>query len=136
MCIISILIFFSNTGNKDISKYALETRRENIKLNDLSNIIRDAHFNNLGLYYDNFDIPKNLLPAIVPFLPLEKKHVEMCIKDVLALRYPYIKRKIGEITAEVVLKELVFVPEDKELFSLTGCKRVSEKVDYALEDDS
>lgn len=60
----------------------------------------------------------------------------MCIKDVLALRYPYIKRKIGEITAEVVLKELVFVPEDKELFSLTGCKRVSEKVDYALEDDS
>lgn len=135
MCIILILIFFSNIGSKDIFKYVLEIRRENIKLNDLSNIIRDVYFNNLGLYYDNFDILKNFFLVIVLFFLLEKKYVEMCIKDVLVLRYFYIKRKIGEIIVEVVLKEFVFVLEDKELFLLIGCKCVLEKVDYVLEDD-
>lgn len=132
-----ILLFFcSNTASKDIFKYALTTKRENIELQELNRIIRKANMR-MRLKYDTTHIPYNLLTANVPFLPLEKEHVEECIEDFLELKHPYLilNNRIRQITKDLVLKELNFVPDDNKKFSLTGCKRISEKVDYALLDD-
>lgn len=87
-----------------------------------------------GLYESSI-IFKNLMTAYVPFLPLEKKHIRSCIKDVLINKNYYNKReKIPGDLVDTISRELNYVPDDKELFSTTGCKRIPEKVDYVMDD--
>ena len=69
-------------------------------------------------------IDKHLVSAFLPFLPLEKEHVLMCIRDEV--------RNIGELysakTAYKILKELPWYPKDTKKYSATGCKQVADKV--------
>ena len=56
-----------------------------------------------------------------------------CIRDEI-VRKKYLSKKslIKDYLVNNILKELTFYPEDKQVFSVTGCKRVSEKVDYIM----
>ena len=75
-------------------------------------------------------LDKHLVNVFVPFLPMEKVHVRLCIEDDL-------RRKAHPITEDLVedvLKEMTFFPpdwlaDDGVQFSETGCKRVTDKVD-------
>ena len=57
--------------------------------------------------------------------------MRQCIRDALVTRryYPSHEAVQTEVV-DKVMDELTFYPEDEQLFSVTGCKRVTEKVDY------
>jgi len=76
-------------------------------------------------------IDRNLITAFVPFLPMERKHVKMCIED--DLRYK--NREVTEDIVNQVADVLPYYPAGEKLFAASGCKRVSQKVDLQLDRD-
>ena len=80
-------------------------------------------------------IISDMITAYVPFLPLEKKHIRKCIKDVLVARYNYKPKDILQKTVSKIANQLNYFPADEEIFSVTGCKRVQDKVSYVMEID-
>ncbi|XP_076467526.1 torsin-1A-like [Babylonia areolata] len=136
----AIFIFLSNAGGESITKHVLEQwregkKREDIGLAEMENILARAAINSEsegGLWHSEL-ISKHLVTAFIPYLPLERRHVRECVRDTLVQRQHYKSR--GQVPDDVVRKvmaELTFYPEKEQLFSVTGCKRVAEKVDYVM----
>ncbi|CAG2123587.1 unnamed protein product, partial [Medioppia subpectinata] len=86
-----------------------------------------------GLYKSDI-VEKNLIDAFVPFLPLEKKHIKLCINDYLRQHYNKSDPMVdpGEEFIRNVANELEYFPPDTKLYSKTGCKRVGNKVDVLM----
>ena len=62
---------------------------------------------------------------------MERRHIIMCIEDDLRSKnVTILKRTIVEKIAD----ELRYSPSDTKLYSNTGCKRVSDKVDLIIEE--
>ena len=131
----SIFIFLSNSGGNDITRRTLEQwemgrAREEISHKEMEEVINIGAFNEKGGLWHSSLIEKNLISAFVPFLPLERRHVKLCIRDDL-------KNKAQPVTKEILNKvadELLYFPPSNKLFSKSGCKRVSQKVDLIIED--
>lgn len=86
-------------------------------------------------FYESLIIFKNLITAYVPFLPLEKKHIRSCIIDYLIKKEQYNEREqIPEDIWDTFSRELLYYPEDEELFSVSGCRRVPDKTQYVMDD--
>uniref|UniRef100_A0A0L8FMT4 Torsin n=1 Tax=Octopus bimaculoides TaxID=37653 RepID=A0A0L8FMT4_OCTBM len=79
-----------------------------------------------GGFYGSDLIKSHLVTAYIPFLPLQRTHVKQCINDEMQRRNPH--KIYNEEFMDKVLIELHFVNG----FSETGCKRVFEKVAFAL----
>ncbi|KAH3841128.1 hypothetical protein DPMN_114586 [Dreissena polymorpha] len=76
-----------------------------------------------------------LISAHVPFLPLEKSHVQQCIREVLnEARYSTSERETEALVTKVADK-MIYFPEPIKRFSKTGCKGVREKIYQDLEVD-
>ena len=74
-----------------------------------------------------------MITAYIPFLPLERRHIRECIKDFLVnKRYYRARRDIPDSVVREVSEQLHYYPDDLQVFSVTGCKRVPEKVDYVM----
>lgn len=86
-----------------------------------------------GGMYGSSIIDNYMISAFVPFLPMERKHVKECIKDFLVAKKYYKREEIPEYTSTEIAQELNYYPTDIELFSVTGCKRVPEKVAYLMD---
>ncbi len=131
----SIFIFLSNAGGIDIARKTLEhwkmgKRREELTRREMERVLELSAFNEEGGLQHSRLIEKCLVSAFVPFLPLERQHVKLCIEDDLRAKgYKYNEDIISKVADEL----LYFPPEDK-LFSKSGCKRVSQKVDLIVED--
>ncbi|XP_053552135.1 torsin-1A [Bombina bombina] len=131
----AIFIFLSNTAGEVISKLTLGfwnagKKREEIKLSDVEQQLSLTVFNkpDSGLWHSNL-IDKNLIDFFIPFLPLEYKHVEMCVRAELH------QRGIHSYNEEIVTnvaKEMTYYPKEVKIFSVKGCKVVSTKLDYYL----
>ncbi|XP_041358406.1 torsin-1A-like [Gigantopelta aegis] len=127
----AMFFFLSNTAGQDITDLTLKhwndgTKREDIKLVDMERIIIQSAVNTKsGLWHSNL-ITKHLITAFIPFLFLTRKHVIECIKDDCRKKHYF----ISEDLINNVMEEMRFYPEDTYAFSVYGCKRVSEKVDY------
>lgn len=80
-------------------------------------------------------IVSHMITAYVPFLPLERKHIRQCIKDVLVAQKYYKRKDIPEGDVRKIANQLTYFPADEEIFSVNGCKRVQEKVAYVMDDD-
>ncbi|XP_054164533.1 torsin-1A-like [Oppia nitens] len=135
----AIFIFLSNTGGTGITKTAydfhlLGKERTDLTIKDLEPLMNSGAFNEDGGLYKSDIVEKNLIDAFVPFLPLEKKHIKMCIQD--HLKYHYNKsdplKEPGEEFIRQVSNELEYFPPDTRLYSKTGCKRVANKVDVLM----
>ncbi|KAG1714239.1 Torsin-1B [Nymphon striatum] len=130
-----ISLYLSNTGGSAISKNVYEFwkvgQREEITLKDLENQVMIEAYNEKGGMKGMDIIDKNLVSAYVPFLPLERKQVKLCIKDEVATRRVYVSDELINKIAD----QLDYFPEDTMVFSKTGCKRVSEKVDFLTADE-
>lgn len=139
----AIFIFLSNTGGHFITKYALDQwyqgkQREDIELSEVEDILSKAAVSSEstdstgGLWHSEL-ISRHLVTAFLPFLPLEREHVRQCILDSLIKRQ-YFKsyRDVPDNIVDKVMAELTFYPVQEQLFSVTGCKRASEKVDYIM----
>ena len=80
-------------------------------------------------------IISHMITAYVPFLPMERKHIWKCIKDVLVAQKYYKRKDIPENVVSKIANQLTYFPADEEIFSVTGCKRIKEKVSYVMDDD-
>ncbi|XP_054709085.1 torsin-1B-like [Uloborus diversus] len=126
----NIFIFLSNAGGSEITRIAfnfwLDGRdRTEITLKDIEPLINIGAFNEEGGLKGNKIIEKNLIDVYVPFLPLEKSHVLECIKKELIER----GQPVNDVIASEVAKEIVYYPTEFQLFSSSGCKKISHKVD-------
>ena len=102
-----------------------------------------------GLQYSRM-IEKNLVDVFVPFLPLERKHVKICVRNELERRnvvnwtedkvdffifyFLYLTCLLIFYKVDFVADQLTYWPPEIKLFSTSGCKRVAQKVDLMLED--
>ncbi len=88
-----------------------------------------------GLWHASL-INRHLVSFFVPFLPLERSHVRTCIQRKLerehqTTKYTY-KVSDNEIV-DRVLDLIEFSPPDILLYSVSGCKKVQQKLDLILE---
>jgi hypothetical protein len=71
-----------------------------------------------------------VIDFFVPFMPLEKSHIRQCIEVDL-------RKKEKPVSSDIIKKvadQLQYSSPDN-VFSTTGCKRVSTKVDYVIHQD-
>ncbi|OWA52964.1 Torsin-1A [Hypsibius exemplaris] len=129
----AIFIFLSNAGCKKIDEIAYEAwesgkTRESLTIFDFQRELMRHAFNeetSTGFFRSDV-ISRELIDIYVPFLPLERRHVEGCVRDYLR-EHNY---TLAEDVVSKVADELDYwpPPPDAGLFSTTGCKRIRERV--------
>ncbi|XP_071539331.1 torsin-1A-like [Panulirus ornatus] len=129
----SVFIFLSNTGGPDITRTMLQMwragkSREDITLMDLEHLIQLGAFNEDGGLHKSELIQHSLVDHYIPFLPLERRHIELCALDEIRRR----GHRPSQELVKSVADEMVYFPPENKLFSTTGCKRVAQKVGYIL----
>ena len=129
----SIFIFLSNTGANLINGAVLKhwkegKKREDIEIKQMDKVINLGEFNTKGGLWHSSLIDENLIDYFIPFMPLERSHIKMCAKADL-------EQKGHPVTEEIlnrVADELLYFPKDLKVFSKSGCKKISSKVDYIM----
>lgn len=88
-----------------------------------------------GLWHASL-LSRHLVSFFVPFLPLERVHVHTCIRRLLEkedrtskAQYKISKNEI----VDRVLDSIEFSPPNTLLYSVSGCKKVQQKLDFTLE---
>jgi len=132
----ALFILLSNTGGREITQRTFEfwqqgRIRNDLRYADYERLTLKGAYNEIGGLKNSVIIDKSLIDVYVPFLPLEQKHVRQCIERELINR-GYELEDIGNDFFEQVLSDLVFWPAETQIYSSTGCKRVSQKVDQIL----
>merc|ERR1712098_93276 len=89
-----------------------------------------SDFNELGGLHHSTVIDSSLIDVYVPFLPLERKHVKLCVEKEAR------ERNLSMTSDQVskVVDSLTYWPQETSLYSTTGCKRISNKLDLFQED--
>ncbi|XP_006640698.3 torsin family 1 isoform X1 [Lepisosteus oculatus] len=130
----SIFIFLSNAGGENITRIVLDfwkdgKEREDIQLKDLETQVSLDVFNNKksGFWHTSL-IDKNLVDFFIPFLPLEYKHVRMCVLAEMRAR----GIEPDEEAASSVASEMNYFPKDEKVFSVKGCKTIGGKLDFYI----
>lgn len=77
-----------------------------------------------GLWHSSL-IDRNLIDYFVPFLPLEHKHVKMCVRAEMKARGHAVDEKVVEAVAD----EMTYFPKEAKIYSDKGCKTVQAKLD-------
>ncbi|XP_008116011.1 torsin-3A [Anolis carolinensis] len=128
----SIFLFLSNTGGNIINEVALDfwragRAREEITLEFLEPYLRTELMGATDEgYTQNSLLEENLIDFLVPFLPLEYRHVRLCARDAFLTRgLPFTEEALDEVA-----RMMVFVPKEEKLFSAQGCKSISQRINY------
>uniref|UniRef100_A0AC34FJR4 Torsin n=1 Tax=Panagrolaimus sp. ES5 TaxID=591445 RepID=A0AC34FJR4_9BILA len=129
----AIFMFLSNTGSEVISQHALKyaqqgKARESITFIEMQEIIEESAYNQGDGGLKNSElIGKHLIDYFIPFLPLTRTHVLLCIRD-------YAKQEGIPLTAEQeekIADGLTYFPRgggNAGTFSSSGCKHVANRV--------
>ncbi|KFD60022.1 hypothetical protein M514_27788, partial [Trichuris suis] len=126
-----------NTAGSEIAKSTYEAwkqgrRREDISLHETEKAIVESVFNEKGgLQYSHL-ISRSLIDHFVPFLPLERDHVKLCIRDELLNRGW--TGAIDQTMLNEIADQLSYFPKDIGLYSSTGCKHIWQKVGLYMEE--
>ncbi|KAG8516111.1 Torsin-1B [Galemys pyrenaicus] len=128
----AIFIFLSNAGGDLITKATLDywragSMREELQLKDLESALSVGVFNNKhsGLWRSGL-IDRNLIDYFVPFLPLEHRHVKMCVRAEMRAR----GAAVDEDVVARVVEEMTFFPKGEKIYSDKGCKTVQSRLDF------
>ncbi|XP_069083882.1 torsin-3A [Pleurodeles waltl] len=128
----SIFLFLSNVGGNAINEvvrnfWRAGRRREEITEGDLERPLKAEMSSTKGEEFAQSRLQAGgLIDALVPFLPLEYRHVKLCARDAFVARgLPY-----TEAALDQVAQMMVFVPKEEKLFSASGCKSVSQRISY------
>ncbi|XP_035628388.1 torsin-1A-like isoform X2 [Oncorhynchus keta] len=128
----AIFIFLSNAGVQHITQEALDfwkagRDREEIKLHDLEPALSLTLFNNKksGLWPSSL-MDRNLVDVVVPFLPLEYRHVLLCVKAEMSAR----GLEPNQDVVDQMAREMVYFPKSEKIFSAKGCKTINRRLDY------
>ena len=128
----AIFLFLSNSGGNSINHFVWENHlqgkaREDISLPELEQILHQDADQNRDLWYREI-LKSGLVDHVVPFLPLERTHVKQCIRRDL--------REKGHLVSEDMIAkiadEMTYFPANFEVFSASGCKKVSSRVDVGV----
>ena len=132
----STFIFLSNGGGDLIDAAVLKhmkdgKKREDFKITDIQREIHlEEHRNEGGLWHSSL-IDNSVIDHVIPFLPMERSHVKMCAKaDLEEKGHP-----VTDSILNMVADEISYFPNDIKVFSLSGCKTISGKVDYVMGDE-
>ncbi|XP_003379108.1 torsin-1A [Trichinella spiralis] len=126
---------YSNVGGSDIAKYVYDVwkqglPRESITLQDLESIMYPVIFNEKSGFQFSELISNHLIDHFVPFLPLERVHVKLCVYDQLKRR----SVQLDATTIDEILKTIAYFPNEAQIFSSSGCKRIAQKVELFIVD--
>uniref|UniRef100_A0A1B6FYK2 Torsin n=1 Tax=Cuerna arida TaxID=1464854 RepID=A0A1B6FYK2_9HEMI len=129
----AIFIFISNTGDHLITNITYQKHlegipREKLTLNDFEQPLKTVSFNEIGGFLHSELIRHNLIDYMIPFLPLERKHVALCVRD--EMEFQKGNPSLVPSATREILDTFTFV---KDLYSINGCKGVSEKVAAIIE---
>lgn len=69
-----------------------------------------------------------VIDHLVPFLPLERMNVKQCIRRDLINKGFQVK----EALVTEIADQMEYFPERHEFFSVSGCKKVSSRVDVVM----
>ena len=61
-------------------------------------------------------------------MPLERSLIKMCAKADLEQK----EHPVTESILNNIADELLYFPDDLKVFSKSGCKKISSKVDYVM----
>lgn len=134
----TIFLFLSNTGGDLITRQMIKSwkngqSRQDVALKDMEILLQNLAFNNkeeTGLWHSSL-LEKNLINALIPFLPLEKVHVKNCARDyLLSKSHPNLAS--DENFLAKVVDQLIYQPKNIELYSTSGCKRVAQFCDLLI----
>ncbi|XP_074858654.1 torsin-3A isoform X2 [Carettochelys insculpta] len=124
----SIFLFLSNIGGNTINQVALDFWRAGRAREEMTMEYLEQQLHTELLESTVGGFAENLIDFFVPFLPLEYHHVKLCVRDAfLARSLPYTEDMLEEM-----VKMMVFVPKEEQLFSAQGCKSVSHRIHYVL----
>lgn len=136
----AILFYHRNSGGDAINWKTNELRsagfpRDSISYKEYDSILHSKALREGGLK-DADLIDRGIIDLFVPFLPLEKEHVKMCIVQYLRdhRNYTQPEMKPGKQFIEKVADQITFIP-DTDVYSRFGCKRVPTTVDIMIIDD-
>lgn len=129
----SIFVFLSNSGGNEITQRALRYYeegkiRESITLQEMEEILIADAFNADGGLKMSELISTHLIDHFVPFLPLERRHILLCIRDYL--RFRNFSPTDERITA--IADSLQYFPKSSAIYSSSGCKRVAQKAELII----
>lgn len=127
----AIFIFLSNTGAESLNALSYKMFKEGKERKDLSSkdieeILIKESYNERGGLRESSILRRHSIGVFVPFLPLERQHVKLCIEDEFESRL--INLSDRERLTEEIADEMTFFPNDTQLYSKSGCKGVHEKV--------
>jgi len=125
----AIFIFLSNMDSTQILQKMVNFRnagrsRHSLTLEDFKGLIATSAFGLDGGFLNSKTISASLIDYYVPFLPLEKKHVERCMNSAFTYRGVNPTKSMEEETMSVA----VYAPEPHNVYSRIGCKRIEQKV--------
>lgn len=126
----AVFIFLSNTGSKQIMHQMVKfweggKNRESMTLNDFENLIALGAFNEKGGFHSSDTIRKSIIDYYVPFLPLEEKHIRLCMRDAFTGK---IHGKPTREMEEEVLSVVTYGPTPHNIYAKSGCKIIEQKV--------
>ena len=127
----TLFIFLSNSAGAEINRVTINQVLSGRSREDLtpeiftSQIMSPPHA--FLWYFDMF--AKGAVDAVVPFLPLERRHVKLCVQRHLVERGVSSK----EVDVGEVMEGFTFFPKSQPVFSKSGCKRVTDLVALAVE---
>lgn len=133
----AVFIFLTNHGASAITDVTLQlwsggTHRDNYKSSNFEKVLKHQAFNDEGGFYRSELIRHHLIDHYVPFLPLEKEHVEKCILVELRYHQGHLLLDANSVVTEV-MDEILFGPKDVDLYAVSGCKLISEKIAVIVE---
>lgn len=127
----AIFIFLSNTGADKLNLLSYKMFKEGKERNDLSSkdvediLIHESFFEQGGLRQSSL-LKRYSIGVFVPFLPLERKHVKYCIRDEIENSH-VIPDNLDRLIEDIA-DEMIFFPDETQLYSKSGCKGVHDKV--------
>lgn len=126
----TVVIATTNTGGSLINKFMLEKTkllevREKITGEEVREHLKE-HKVDIPLVTTLADY--NIPVKIIPFLPLTREHVRLCVgREVTRHRATLSTKDLNQI-----LDQVQFFSQDFPIFAKTGCKQISARVNLAL----
>ena len=126
-----LVIMISNTGGGAINRDAFRHLERGYDREQLlgSGLIQGI-FTDYDAEWLQMLNNSGVIDHIVPFLPLERDHVKLCVEAyVKALGY----YSLDSINMDKILDDFVYLPKDFPIFSKSGCRQVNTKVDLVAD---
>ena len=137
----TVIIITSTAGGDDINSQTVEITKVSpagsipeASLLDLNRVTKSSV---MLEYFHDLLLSRGLTLNIVPFMPLSRSEVRKCIMNDIKTRFPD-KRDFAPSRKVVdnLLQELKYFSDEFPVFSTSGCKTITSKLDVILEDVS